>query len=82
MSDVENFIELIRDWKHHEALQMLNSSPDLATARSDREDSFTGLRHCSGQTKQTPLDAANEYKNTYVAAVLRKHGALAFNPPD
>lgn len=39
-------------------------------------------RPSNAKTKQTPLDAANEYGNTYVASVLEKHGALTSDSLD
>lgn len=179
MSDAETFIELIRDSKEDEALQMLDASPDLAKTHTEREGQLHGAsplhwaahrnavalckrllelgadvndsasdwwltplswgadagsteavevllefgadvnqdavvgntalhavamggstcgkgdppayrktteiliangadinRVSNGKTRQTPLDAANEYGNTHVAEVLRSHGAV------
>lgn len=42
MHDVETFIELIREHRHEEALDMLNASPALATARTDRSGQLHG----------------------------------------
>lgn len=42
MLDVEPFIELIRESRHPAALDMLNASPTLATARTDRSGQLHG----------------------------------------
>jgi ankyrin repeat protein len=42
MKDVDTFIELIRDDRNTEALDMLNASPSLATKRSDRSGQLHG----------------------------------------
>lgn len=42
MRDVEAFIELIRENRHQEALDMLNASPALAKARTDRSGQLHG----------------------------------------
>jgi ankyrin repeat protein len=42
LQDVETFIELIRDRRNQEALEMLNASPALATARTDRSGQLHG----------------------------------------
>lgn len=42
MHDVEAFIELIRENRHQEALDMLNESPALAKARTDRSGQLHG----------------------------------------
>jgi ankyrin repeat protein len=42
MQDVEALIELIRENRHQEALDMLNASPSLATARTDRSGQLHG----------------------------------------
>ncbi len=51
MSDTETFIELIRDWKQDEALEMLNASPDLAKTHTDRDGQLHGASPLGGQTK-------------------------------
>lgn len=42
MPDVESFIELIRESRHQAALDMLDASPSLATARTDRSGRLHG----------------------------------------
>jgi ankyrin repeat protein len=42
MTDIDTLIELIRDRRIPEALAMLNASPTLATAHSDREGQLHG----------------------------------------
>jgi ankyrin repeat protein len=42
LKDVDTFIELIRDRRIPEALEMLNASPGLATLHSDREGQLHG----------------------------------------
>ena len=42
MQDVEAFIELIRENRHEEALDMLNASPALAVARTGRSGQLHG----------------------------------------
>lgn len=42
MQDVDTLIELIRDRRNQEALHLLNASPDLATAHSNREGQLHG----------------------------------------
>ena len=42
MQDVEALIELIRDNRHQEALDMLNKSPALAKARTNRSGQLHG----------------------------------------
>src|SRR5262245_16273195 len=42
MANVDALIALIRDRRHDEALAMLNSSPELATAHSDRDGQLHG----------------------------------------
>ena len=42
MSDIDTFIELIRDYREPEALVMLNTMPALATAHSDKAGQLHG----------------------------------------
>jgi ankyrin repeat protein len=42
MQDVDALIELIRDCRYQEALHLLNASPGLATAHSNREGQLHG----------------------------------------
>ncbi len=42
MQDVETFIELIRENRHQEALEMLNANPALATSRTQRAGQLHG----------------------------------------
>lgn len=42
MQDIEAFIELIRENRHQEAMDMLNASPSLATTRTDRSGQLHG----------------------------------------
>ena len=57
MQDVEAFIELIRDNRHQEALEMLNESPALAKARTERSGQLDGATplHCAVHRNATEL---------------------------
>ena len=66
MHDVEVMIELIRENRHQEALEMLNASPALARARTDRPGQLHGA---------TPLHWAAHRNATELCARLIDLGA-------
>jgi len=67
MQDVDAFIELVREARHQEALDMLNASPALAKARTDVSGQFHGA---------TPLHWAAHRNAIELCARLIDLGAI------